>query len=479
MRGLRIVAIALANVVTLAAAPPASADRPPLVQPFVSVDAPIVVLLHARVIDGTGAAPRENQTIVVRNGRIAALAGGKVAIPSGARIVDVAGKTIIPGLVGMHEHLFWPPKMTPSPTMFEESFFVPQPYSFPRLYLAAGVTTARTAGSVSPYTDLAVKRQIDAGKAPGPRLDITGPYIEGPHPMFVQFAPQADVAGVRRLVDYWAAEGVTSFKIYNVVTKEQLTAAIDAAHAHHLKVAGHLCSVGFRDAAAAGIDSLEHGLLVDTELVDGKKPDECPPQAILSFAKAEIDSPAVQAIIHDLVAHHVAVTSTLAVFEGFLGKPIDPRALPLMIDEARKSVERGHALRGMSAGFLGPLIKKEEAFERAFVKAGGLLLAGCDPTGDGSVLAGFGDQRNLELLVDGGFTPLEAIHIATQNGATFLGRDDVGTIAPGKRADLVVIDGNPARDIHDIEKVETVFKDGVGYDSKKLIDAVRGNVGLR
>ncbi|MGZ3425897.1 MAG: amidohydrolase family protein, partial [Polyangia bacterium] len=269
------------------------------------------------------------------------------------------------------------------------------------------------------------------------------------------------------------------FKIYNVVTRAQLDAAIAAAHRHGLKVAGHLCSIGFHDAAAAGIDSLEHGLLVDTDFVDGRKADVCPPMAILSLAKIDVAGAEVQALIKDLVAHHVAVTSTLAVFEGLVGGPIDKRTLPLLVDEAKKSVEAGHKLMAGRAPLLGPLFKKEQQFERAFVKAGGLLLSGCDPTGDGSVLAGFGDQRNLELLVDAGFSPLEAIHIGTANGAAYLGRDDVGTIAAGKRADLVVVDGNPARDIHDIEKVETVFKDGVGYDSKKLIDAVRGNVGLR
>src|SRR4029077_12118035 len=156
---------------------------------------------------------------------------------------------------------------------------------------------------------------------------------------------------------------------------------------------------------------------------------------------------------------HVAVTSTLAVFEGIVAGPIDPRTPPLLIAEARKSVEAGHKLMAAQAPMLGPLFKKEQQFERAFVKAGGLLLSGCDPTGDGSVVAGCGDQRNLELLVDAGFSPLEAIHIGTANGATYPGRDDIGTIAAGKRADLVVVDGNPARDIHDIEKVETVFKD--------------------
>ncbi|MGZ3428034.1 MAG: amidohydrolase family protein, partial [Polyangia bacterium] len=277
MRGLVIASSLLVTVAALA-------ERGPLVQPFITVDSPTVVLINARVIDGTGAPPREKQTILVRDGRIVTVTPNKIPVPASAHIVDLTGKTVLPGLVGMHEHLFWAPKMIFGPTMFDESFFVPQPYSFPRLYLAAGVTTARTAGSVSPYTDLAVKRQIESGKVPGPRLDITGPYIEGEKPMFTQFAPQADAAAVTRFVDYWAAEGVTSFKIYNVVTRAQLDAAIAAAHRHGLKVAGHLCSIGFHDAAAAGIDSLEHGITEDTDFADGKKADLCPPDALASLA---------------------------------------------------------------------------------------------------------------------------------------------------------------------------------------------------
>jgi imidazolonepropionase-like amidohydrolase len=114
------------------------------------------------------------------------------------------------------------------------------------------------------------------------------------------------------------------------------------------------------------------------------------------------------------------------------------------------------------------------------VKQGGLLMAGCDPTGFGGVLPGFGDQRNLELLVEAGFTPEEAIHIATENGAKWLGEDaHFGTIAVGKDADLVVVDGNPAVHIADVEKVNTVYRDGVGYDPQKLIESVRGLVGIR
>jgi imidazolonepropionase-like amidohydrolase len=119
-------------------------------------------------------------------------------------------------------------------------------------------------------------------------------------------------------------------------------------------------------------------------------------------------------------------------------------------------------------------------FEVAFVKAGGLLLAGPDPTGNGGVLPGFGDQREIELLVEAGFTPVQAIEIATGNGAIYLGQQDrIGTLMPGKQADLVLIEGDPSRNIEDIENVETVFKAGIGYDSAKLIESVRGQVGIR
>jgi hypothetical protein len=126
------------------------------------------------------------------------------------------------------------------------------------------------------------------------------------------------------------------------------------------------------------------------------------------------------------------------------------------------------------------LMRKEMDFEVAFAKAGGLLLAGPDPTGNGGVLPGFGDQREIELLVEAGFTPSQAIQIGTENGAIYLGqRDRIGTLAPGKQADIVLIKGDPSSNIADIENVETVFKAGVGYDSKKLIDSVRGQVGIR
>lgn len=315
-------------------------------------------------------------------------------------------------------------------------------------------------------------------------MHITGPYLEGAGAYTPNMHELTGPADATRTVNYWAGEGVTSFKAYMHITRAELKAAIDAAHSHGLKITGHLCSVGFTEAAALGIDDLEHGLFVDTEFDPGKKPDICPSQALTqkTLANLEIESAPVRKLIHDLVVHHVAVTSTLPVFETFIpGRPpLEPRVLDALCPAARIDYLTIRARVGERAhSNAAAAMQKEMQFEREFAKAGGLLLAGEDPTGYGGDLAGFGDQRELELLVQAGFTPTQAIHIATENGAKFLGvASRIGTIAPGKDADLVVIHGNPAKNIHDIEKVQTVFKNGIGYDSAKLIESVHGAVGL-
>jgi imidazolonepropionase-like amidohydrolase len=459
----------------------------PEVKAFVTVDAPVIALTHVRVIDGTGAAPKDEQTIVIANGRIQSLGDvAQLAAPANAKVLDLHGYTVMPGLVGMHDHLFYPAG---------GGWFTEMGYSFPRLYLANGVTTIRTTGSLEPYTDLEIKKLIDTGKAPGPKINVTGPYLEGEGSFAVQMHALTGPDDARKTVAFWAEQGVKSYKAYMFITRAELGAAIEEAHKRGLTVTGHLCSVTFREAASLGIDDLEHGLLVDTDFVPDKKPDVCPPTtaALKQLAeKIDISGPEVQQTIRELVAHHVAVTSTLQVFEMLLpDRPaLQPRMLDALSADAR-STFLANKVRIADSAFLRDryktdsspwpvLLKKEMQFERAFVAAGGLLLAGEDPTGIGGVLAGFGDQREVELLVEAGFTPLEAIRISTLNGAQFLGEADrIGSIAAGKQADLVVIHGDPSSSIVDIEKVETVFKDGIGYDSAKLINSVRELVGLR
>jgi len=445
------------------------------VRELVKVSAPKVALVHVKLIDGSGAQPKEDQTVVVSDGKIAAITTASEKPPADAQVVDLTGRSLIPGLVGMHDHLFYPA----GGGMFHE-----MGYSFPRLYLAAGVTSIRTTGSLEPYADLELKKQIDGGESPGPRINVTGPYLEGKGTFAVQMHQISSPDDARNTVNFWMDQGVTSFKAYMFITRAELKAAVDAAHARGIKVTGHLCSIGFHEAAELGIDDLEHGLTVDTEFFPDKRPDVCPSAraAAAELSKVSIEDPRLQNLIKDLVAHHVAVTSTLPVFENFVaGRPaLQPRVLEAMSEPARAAYLQNRVNVSTTKDSPWPaMFKLEMQFERAFAQAGGRLLAGEDPTGIGGDLAGYGDQREVELLVEAGFTPLEAIKIATYNGAQFLGQlDRIGTIAVGKAAELVVIKGDPSKKIEDIENVEIIFKDGVGYDPTKLADSVRGRVGL-
>jgi imidazolonepropionase-like amidohydrolase len=471
----------------VAACPLATAQTlSPEVKQFVKTDASVIALEHLRVIDGTGTPARDDQTIVLANGKIQSISDAASAnVPKDAQVLDLRGDSVIPGLVGMHDHMFYP---------MGGAVFGEMAFSFPRLYLAAGVTTLRTTGSIEPYTDIEIKRQIDAGAAPGPKIHVTGPYLEGKGTFALQLFELSGPEDAVRTVNYWLDEGVDNFKAYNFITDDELSAAINAAHKRGVKVTGHLCSIGFREAAALGIDDLEHGLLVDTEFFPWKKPGQCPdtPKDMNYLAGLDVQNGPVHDMIGDLVKRHVAITSTLPVFEVEVpGRPsIQARVLDALSPDARERFLANKArmadaarLKRIYGTEVSPMIgafKKEMEFEREFVKQGGTLLAGEDPTGIGGVLAGFGDQREVELLVETGFTPLEAIHVATYNGAQYLGDiDRVGTLASGKQADLVVVKGDPSQKVEDIENVEIVFKDGVGYDSVKLIESVRGVAGDR
>jgi imidazolonepropionase-like amidohydrolase len=433
-----LVAVGLASAQTLS----------PQVRGFVTVDAPVVALTHVRVIDGTGGAAREDQTVVISKGKIESISDAASAnVSKDAQVLDLHGYSVIPGLVGMHDHMFYP---------MGNGIFGEMAFSFPRLYLAGGVTTIRTTGALEPYTDLELKKQIDKGETPGPKIHVTGPYLEGAGSWALQMHQLTGPDDATKTVNFWLDQGVDNFKAYMFITPAELSAAVAAAHKRGAKVTGHLCSIGFREAAAIGIDDLEHGLFVDTEFLPTKKLGECPnsPEGPDLMAKLDVNAGPLHEMILDLVQHHVAVTSTLPVFEMSVpGRPtIQQRVLDVLAPDARSAVLNNKVRAGDASlirqryhSDVSPwpaAFKKELEFEHAFAQAGGLLLAGLDPTGMGGVIAGFGDQREVELLVEAGFTPLEAIHIATANGAQFLGElDRIGTIAAGKQADLVVIKG--------------------------------------
>ena len=489
---LRLLAAAAALAIgSVAPAAPVLAPPAPLgpdVQPFVHIPAGQIAITHLRIIDGTGAAPIEDATLLIDGAKIAAVQAAGAAVPAGYRVIDGTGETALPGIVGMHNHLFYLQRPNLDSTgHFEQPVIIPQmTFSAPRLYLANGVTTMRTTGSVEPYTDLSLKREIDAGRLVGPHLDVTGPYLEGPGAFFIQNHQISSPEDARNEVAFWADQGVNDFKAYMHLTRAELGAAIKEAHRHGLKLTGHLCSVTYPEAVALGIDNLEHGFFVNTQLDPGKQPDQCPDTAgTPTLLKMTPGGPEANALIELLVDHHVAITSTLPVFAQSvpLHEPLEPRQMDVLSPEAKEAYLYSRNLVSSRAGTarandFAQAYKNDLGLERQFVASGGLLMAGPDPTGNGGVIPGFGDQREIELLVEAGFSPVEAIKIATLNGATYLGlADRIGSIAAGKDADLFIVKGNPAANINDVENVIVVFKDGVGSDSAKLLRSVRGRFG--
>jgi hypothetical protein len=456
----------------LAHLPLAAQERPAIsasVRSFVTVDAPVVALIGVRLVDGTGAPARDDQTVIVRGTRIAAVGPrGTTPVPAGAQVLELAGHTVIPGLVSLHEHTYFG----------GIRHAVPLNAGAP-LYLAFGVTTGMTAGSQMPYQELNLQRTIAAGTLPGPRLLLTGPYITGGAQRPGPFRIVASAEEARRVVDYWADEGATWFKVMDG-PRDVLRAVIEAAHARGLRVTGHLCSVTFPEAAALGIDALQHGFITDSHHVPGKEPDACPPENMRIQADVDLSTPHVAEGVRRIVEHGAAVVSTLGVYETFVpGRArLDPRAMEMLDPETRREVEANHAALA-ARGFVVPerLLRKMMQWERAFVAAGGLLGAGSDPWGTG-FLPGFGNLRNYELLVEAGFPPEEAVRILTLNGARILGEEDrIGSVEAGKVADLVVIRGDPLSSPGSIYEVVTVFLDGRGYDSARLRDSARGRVG--
>lgn len=456
----------LTLAIALSVASAAHAQLPvvtPAMRPFIAYDAPVVAIRHARVIDGTGRSAVPNQTLILRDGKIESVTPDALArVPAGAVTIDATGKSVLPGLVQMHEHMW----------MAGPYGLLDANESYPRLYLAAGVTSVRTTGSYNDYIDLKLWRSVQAGDAVGPWMDLTvymGDIFGAPA---LHSAEQT-----RDYLNFWLDSGFTSVKAYRRTRAVALQAAIELAHRRGIKVTGHLCAVTYAQAADMGIDNIEHGFLVATDFMTDRPADRCPDEVKPGIGDIDPRGAQARALVAKLVARRVAITSTLVTWSPD-STGVEMLSLPLREHNARyREQER---LDPRSREVEDRLVRNSAIMELEFMRAGGLLLSGTDPAIESiGVIAGYGSARQMELMVENGFTPLEAIKVGTLNGAIYLDRaSKIGSIAPGKQADLLLVEGDPSVNISDIRKVSVVFKEGLGYDPQRLRESVRGTVGL-
>ena len=462
---------------------PAHAERSAEVQRFVAFDTEHILLRNIAIIAGHGAPARAAQDLLISNGQVAAIGPtGTLRVPGNAQVIGLEGYTVLPGYVMMHEHMMYRAND-------DAHFFVTnQPVMFPRLYLAAGVTTARTAGGVNVSQDLNIADEIRVGRLVGPDFDVTSPHMVGglghDFPYGTIGLPDLrSAAGARQFVDYWVARGVTSFKSHTHVSSAVVAAGIEAAHEHGMKFTGHLCSLTYREAAQMSIDNIEHGFFEATDFVADKKPDTCP-AGIANLAGITVQDAQVQSLLDFLVDEKVAITSTLPVFvRGHKTLGVLPDGALAVLDMPTRTayLERRNRMLTRPADVQQAEAQKIQtamSLTRAFHDKGGLVMLGSDPTGMGGTIAGFANFEAIELLVEAGFTPLEALRAASLSGAEYMGRQDlIGTIEPGKQADLVVVAGRPDENIKDIRRVRIVFKQGIGYDADALFESAAGTIG--
>ncbi|SEQ86504.1 Imidazolonepropionase [Hyunsoonleella jejuensis] len=448
----------------------------PRVKQFISVDTSTVAIKNVTVIDGTGNAIKKRQTLIIKDKSILDVGDvSKLKIPKDALIIDGTGKTVIPGLVMLHEHLFYT-------KFFENWFSVGQmTFTFPRLYLAGGVTTMRTAGSIQPQSDLNVKQWISEGKMTGPKMDVTSPFIEREGPPIAELGFIKDTKEVSEMVNYWANRGVTSFKLYNNVTKEDMKVCLEEAHKRGFKVTGHLCSVTYEEASNLGIDNLEHGFMASTDFDEDKDEDICDPfNARTSLTTEPVDSDKINRLIDILIKNGTTITTTPNVFEPYTNRELIPgggesAVTPEVLKDVKYIYDRSIGKDSLTL----ERFNKNLIWLKRFYDKGGKLVAGTDPTGAGRTVAGYANQRTIEILVEAGFPLEDVIKICTLNGATYLEQQNtIGTIEVGKLADIILIDGDLKTDIKNIRNMEIVFKEGVGFNSQKLFESVKGKVGL-
>ena len=427
-------------------------------------DGPAIALVGGSVIDGTGAGPRA-ATVLIRGDRIEEV-GPDVEVPRSAEVVEIPGMTVVPGLMDMHGHMY--------------AFGNNQFEAYSALFLAGGVTTAFSPGDFDPQGMTAFRDRVARGEAVGPRVLTAGPYFDH-EPSVVGWiegveSPEEALAKFESWKDR-----IDAVKVYSNITEEELGALAEAAHAAGLKMTGHLGGqVSTRRAIELGIDGLEHGIFAVSDLTNTSQTDDLARQ-YCALAEIDLDGPVVDGLIQAIVDEHVWITPTIVTLQSIHPDfvPPAPEWLDYLSPELRERMAQiPPYLDQNGAACLDGALSKQLEFVRRVHERGGLLLAGTDPVSP-KVVPGFGIHAEMANFVRAGLSPLQAISIATRNGAVALGlSEELGTLEPGKLADLVVVRGDPASDIALMDNTVWVFKAGVRYDPSELRESAVGSIRL-
>lgn len=423
-----------------------------------------VLIKNIKLIDGTGGPIQKDKTVLIEDGVFKKVSNStNFKISNDIKIIDGNGKTMIPGLIGVHNHLHIPRH----PFLGEIAT---------KLYLASGVTTIQTCGAASPEKEIEIAKKIETGEILGPEIIPSGPYITGKGGNQNMIIPQNEDQ-LRDTIKFWADKGVKWFKVYRNIEPEFLKIVIDEAHRNNLKVTGHLCSVTFKEASEMGIDAIEHGFNSVSDFRVEKKVGECSGSREY-IDKLDLDSKEVANLLDNLVENETVLTSTLSIYEASIPSRsfIDQRSREIMSESFRENFKD---LNDRSEKELSKTrekrLKRIMEFEYKFYKKGGILSAGVDA--GRHILPGFGDQRNFLLLKEAGFTTQEVINIMTKNGALKLGKTDIGTIEIGKKADFIILEGDLEFDDNAIQKVSKIYKNGSSYDPDSLLKGLKGKYG--
>jgi imidazolonepropionase-like amidohydrolase len=411
-----------------------------------------MALVGGTLIDGTGGDPVVDSAIVIDRGRIVAAGPrSKIKIPKNAVVVDAHGKTILPGLWDMHAH-------------FEQVEWGP-------IYLAAGVTTVRDCGNEFEFIT-AVRDAIAAGRGLGPRILAAG-IVDGSGPLALGVQRVDTPEQAKMWVDRYHDAGFQQMKIYSSVKLEEVKAVADEAHRLGMTVTGHVPEgLDAYQVIEAGQDQINHISYI-ADIMHAPLPKNADRVArFTSVADIDFNSPDAQKALAFLKAHKTVVDPTLALFEFFTANTSKPPAsfepgVEKVAPELQQQLADVGPPSPFSEGF-AKVFDKEVAIVGALHRAGISVVAGTDQTVPGHSL-----HREIELYVQAGFTPMEAIQAATIVPARVMGFDkELGTVEPGKRADLAILDGNPLESIHNIRTVEYVISGGTMYNCAELWKSV-------